>query len=158
MNAPKLLILDRDGVVNFNSHSPDSPFYYILDSSDFVLKPNVEKAFTLLAALKVPVILATKQQCLSKGLLTVARLNDIHRDLQEKVGFSFAEILVEPKAETKSALFAQILAANPGIKPEEMLLIDDSVRECDEAAGLGIKTLCRTDLCSAICEAFRINL
>ncbi len=137
----KCLIIDRDGVCNHHSSDPASPFYYILRWEHLVLKPNVREAFELLSILKgqtgLKVYLATKQRCISKGLISRPQVDDINHCLQDMVSFRFDGVYVEESASDKRALYAAILK-DSGVRPDEAYLIDDSMDEHNAAWGLGI--------------------
>jgi histidinol phosphatase-like enzyme len=138
----KLLIIDRDGTITHGSKDPASPFYYILDQDNLILKPDVTLAFKLLGTLRrttgLKVVMATKQRCISKGLITWSQAKIINWALEDKIGFTFDGIYMEDTAETKRKLFEQILADNPDISRDECYLIDDSVEERNAAWEVGI--------------------
>ena len=67
------LFIDRDGVINERNFGG-----YILDKDSFVFKKGVlEVSESLFSKFKY-VIIVTNQQCIGKGLITAAQLNDIH--------------------------------------------------------------------------------
>ena len=78
MNLPKLCIIDRDNTLCYASRDPSSPIYYILSPDALVLKPGVLEAVKLLQMYSIPMVLATKQKCVSKGLLTRDELFNIN--------------------------------------------------------------------------------
>ncbi len=156
----KALLLDRDGLCVHNSKDPTSPFYYILDAQDLVLKPNVKTAFALIESLaarhRFSVILATKQRCLSKGLITPKHLDILHDQLQIQIDYWFDEIYVEPEADDKRNLFAAILK-DYALDPKDALVIDDSGPECQAARDLGMNARLTNDLYAAVCQEFQIT-
>lgn len=158
----KLLIIDRDGVITHGSSDPASPFYYILDRSELVLKPNVREAFSLLSALRrnvdLKVVMATRQRCISKGLISRVDVDEINWYLASRLGFTFDAIYVEEAAETKRDLFAAIQREYK-LNPLDMAVIDDSDDERNaawEATG-GCHIVWRGDLYSSVCHAFAIS-
>ena len=67
------LFIDRDGVINERNFDG-----YILDKESFVFKKGVlEVSESLFSKFKY-VVVVTNQQCIGKGLITTAQLNDIH--------------------------------------------------------------------------------
>ncbi len=165
----KSLVIDRDGVINHHSPDPASPFYYITCVRDLVIKPQVRIAFQLLYTLQkargLKVYLATKQRCVSKGLVTRARVDEINECLQDTLGFRFDGVYVEESAPDKRALYAAVLR-DSGARPEEAVLIDDSMNEIAawKAAGCWAYYLCgdhdtprQYDLYRAVCSAFAIS-
>lgn len=146
---PRLLILDRDGLIVHASNNPDSPFYYLTDYRDFILKPNVLIAFRLLETLRresgVKVVLATKQRCISKGIVSRARVDQFHNVLEQDLAFGFNAIYVEETEELKTNLFRQALL-DFDVVASEALVIDDSDSQCHAARSLGIPSIWTKDL------------
>lgn len=154
---PKAVILDRDGVLCLNSANPASPLYYVTRPEHLILKPRVLEAIQILRAHKVPIILATKQRCISKGLVTREQVNDINRALEEMLGIQFAHILVEEAAETKRDLFRRIWSRYHEIPVDQIHVFDDSPVERLVAAEIGFAVHDGTSLFEAVCGAFDIH-
>lgn len=75
---PKLVLLDRDGVINEDVGSPG-----VICKSQFELTPNAGKAIgKLKRTFNCPVVLITNQSCVGKGLLTSSGLEEIHIHMQ----------------------------------------------------------------------------
>ncbi len=142
-NMIKSLIIDRDSTINHGSQDHDSPFYYILKPTHLVLKPTVREAFGVLDILQrergLKVYLATKQKCISKGLITRPKVDDINHELERKLGFIFDGIFVEEVADDKRHIFASILVQSM-VTPAQTFIIDDSAAEIDAAHSLDINT------------------
>jgi histidinol phosphatase-like enzyme len=136
----KLVIIDRDGTITHGSSDPASPFYYILRPDDLIVKPTAYAAMGILATLRratgLKVVLATRQRCISKGLISRADVDLINEELQARLAFTFDGIYVEESADTKSNLFATILK-DTSVRPQETLVIDNSWNDIEEAAKLG---------------------
>jgi histidinol phosphatase-like enzyme len=145
MNPPKLAIIDRDNTLCFASRDPSSPLYYILSPDHLILKPGVREAVQLLQAHSIPMILATKQRCISKGLVTQEQVRAIHDHLESLLGIEFDGICVEESAEDKGAIYHAILSNYP-VKPAEVVLFDDSIQEVNIAASMGIRSYHSPDL------------
>lgn len=136
-----MLILDRDGLINISSKDGFSPYYYILRPEFLVLRPGVREAFALLCA--QPVVLATRQKCISKGLISATGVTAINRCLEDMLGFQFHSIYVESEGEDKTNIFTHIRTDFP---QEKLYLIDDSVQECNAAVRLGYTVYHSDDL------------
>jgi len=156
----RALILDRDGLIVHHSKDPASPFYYIGDAQDLILKPNVKTAFALIASLAqhhdLKVVLATKQRCISKGLITRKHLDIMHDQLQIQLDYWFDAIYVEESASDKGNLFAAIIQ-DLAIPAPDILVLDDSATECEVARTLGLMAIQTEDLYAAICRQFDIT-
>mmetsp|Transcript_20512 Transcript_20512/g.41929 ORF Transcript_20512/g.41929 Transcript_20512/m.41929 type:complete len:259 (+) Transcript_20512:181-957(+) len=71
---PKLVLVDRDGVINEDVGSPG-----VICKSQFELTPNAGEAIgKLKRTFNCPVVLITNQSCVGKGLLTLSELEKIH--------------------------------------------------------------------------------
>lgn len=157
MTLPKTLLLDRDGCICANSSDPLSPLYYLLRPEHLVLKPGVQTALDLIRVHAIPTILVTKQRCIGKGLVTRAEVDIIHARLQRMTGFTFDQILVEPEAENKAALFRNVLFNRPDLNPQDIVLFDDSCGERTVAQRLGITAVDGSDLHAAVCGVLAIR-
>lgn len=143
MNAPKLIIIDRDGVI------VEEGLDYLLDSKNIVIKPNVINAFEILKTKKIPVVMATKQRCISKGLISLYDVEKINKDIESMIGFKFSKIFIERKNSTKLNLFGAILNSYK-LNPSDILLIDNNIDEIMAAKTLGFNTIHSDDLFSSI--------
>jgi len=149
MNLPKLAIIDRDNCLNFASNDPSSPIYYVLSPDHLVLKPGVLEAIKLLRIHSIPIILATKQRCISKGLVTQSQVRSIHDHLESLLGIEFEGICVEESAEDKGAIYHAILSNYP-VKPAEVVLFDDSEYEVNIAVSMGMRAYCGLTLLDSV--------
>ena len=74
------LFLDRDGVLN------TCPVLdYILRKEDFEIIEGVPEAIAQLSRVFGRIVVATQQQCVGKGLITQAGLDEIHQHLTEQI-------------------------------------------------------------------------
>lgn len=149
MTPPKLAIIDRDNTLNFASSNPESPLYYVLTPDALVLKPNVREAVQLLRAHGVQLVLATKQRCVSKGLLTRDQLFKINEYLETQLGVQFHSVYVEEVEDNKAGLYREILAAT-NTSPADTVLFDDSFTERAIAESMGITAHDGTDLFASV--------
>lgn len=156
MTLPQLIVLDRDAVLIASSSDESSPLYYVTQLEHVILKPNVKDAVALINAHGIPIVLATKQRCLSKGLVSAERVNLIHTRLQRMLDHNFDRVLVEPEHENKLRLFQDILARQGG-NPARIHLFDDSQDERTIAARLGFTVHDGENLWSAVCAALKVK-
>ena len=155
MSLPKLIVLDRDNTINYASSDPTSPLYYITRVEDLVIKAGVHEAIGLIKAHGIPVVLVTKQRCVGKGIISRETLNLIHARLQRVLDLTFEDIYVEENAEDKSTLYAQILER--GVAARDISVFDDSAREHQIAASLGMGAYDGVDLLAAVKTVFNIS-
>lgn len=135
-----MIILDRDGLLNVNSKDINSPYYYILRKEDLLLKPKVKEAMEFFKGKRV--VLATRQKCISKGLVSEEQVKEINDYLCELLGFTFEKIYVQIEGDDKTETFQKIIDEYG----TDLLLIDDSEKECMAARKLGITAICTEDL------------
>ena len=79
MSRPAVFF-DRDGVVNL---SPGAG--YVLRWEDFHFSPGIVEALAFCRTRGYAIVLATSQQGVGKGLMTQARLDDIHARMQAEL-------------------------------------------------------------------------
>lgn len=75
----KLIILDRDGVINHDS------FEYIKNTNEFILIPQSVEAISKLTAAGYKIAIATNQSGVTRGLYTEKDLAAIHEKLLTSV-------------------------------------------------------------------------
>jgi D-glycero-D-manno-heptose 1,7-bisphosphate phosphatase len=73
----KAAFLDRDGVIN--KRAADGG--YILAWEEFQILPGVAEAIALLNRAGLLVVVVTNQQCVAKGLISIAGLEGIHNKM-----------------------------------------------------------------------------
>lgn len=83
---PRLVILDRDGVINFDS--PD----YIKSPEEWVPIPGSIEAIARLHQHGVTIYVATNQAGIARGKLTAADLEAVHRKMRSTVSAAGGEI------------------------------------------------------------------
>ncbi len=75
----KLIILDRDGVINYDSE------HYIKTPDEFLLIPGSVEAIAKLKHMGYTIAVATNQSGLGRGFYTEATLQAIHQKLQDSL-------------------------------------------------------------------------
>lgn len=146
----KLLILDRDGLINVSPSDINSEWRYILRKEDLILKDGVRDAFEILNSVNVFVVLASKQRSIDKGLISSSGVDEINSYLEELINFNFRSKYVEPKSKLKTRIIGQILSDYNDIKPEEMVFIDDCPDQVAVAEVFGITSICSDNLLQAV--------
>ena len=76
---PKLVILDRDGVINQDSRA------YIKSPDEWIALPGSVEAIAALSRAGFRVVIATNQSGLGRSLFSAATLDDIHAKLEAAV-------------------------------------------------------------------------
>ncbi len=72
------IFIDRDGVINCRR-----PGDYVLNWSQFVFVPGIRSALRQLSSLGLPIIIASNQAAVGKGLLAADRLQEITAQLHQ---------------------------------------------------------------------------
>ena len=75
----KLIILDRDGVINVDS------MHYIKSPEEWVPIEGSLDAISFLNKHGYTVVVATNQSAISKKLFSLSTLDEIHRKMQEEL-------------------------------------------------------------------------
>jgi PAS domain-containing protein len=101
-------------------------------------------------------VMATKQRCISKGLVSRERVDLVNRRVERLLGISFEEILVEETHENKIDLYRRILA-RWSMNPQYMHLFDDNRDERTIASRMGITTWDGANLFESLSKAFSLR-
>lgn len=158
MTLPKLILLDRDSTLNFSSSNPESPLYYITKLEQLIIKPGAREAAQLIQASGIRMVLATRQRCISKGLVSRETVDLINARLERMLGVSFHQMYVEPAAENKTSILKEIVRDYQlDVSPTQMAFFDDSPREINVAQALGITAIDGTDLLGAVKTLLQIK-
>jgi len=135
---PKLIILDRDGVINYDSKQ------YIKSPDEWVSIPGSLEAIARLNQASYRIILITNQSGLSRGLFTLDDLNKIHQKMHKQlaeVGGNIEAVFFCPHSERencdcrkpRAGLFYS-LANRLGISLTNVPAIGDSWRDLQAAS------------------------
>ncbi len=158
MTLPKMILLDRDGVLNHASSNPESPLYYITRIEDLIPKPGAKEALQLIRAHGIRVVLATRQRCIGKGLASRETVDLVNRRLERQLDAHFEHVYMEENAEDKTAILRDLIRDYQlDVSPNQMVFFDDSPREIKAAQSLGINAIDGTDLLGAVKELFQIR-
>lgn len=143
--TPKLIVLDRDGVVNHDSEQ------FIKSAKEWRAIPGSLEAIAKLNQAGFTVVVATNQSGIARGYFSSLELKSIHKKMEIELAAHnghFAGIFICPhRAEDncscrkpKPGLLLEI-AKKFNIKPEEMLTIGDSMRDILAAQACNAKAI-----------------
>ncbi|MCK5093035.1 MAG: D-glycero-beta-D-manno-heptose 1,7-bisphosphate 7-phosphatase [Gammaproteobacteria bacterium] len=139
----KLIILDRDGVINEDSDN------FIKDPSEWVPIPGSLEAISRLNQAGYSVVIATNQSGIARGLFDIRTLNDIHEKMHRalsSVGGVIPAIFFCPHGpddncecrKPKTGLFTQIAGRfKTGL--QDVSAVGDSLRDIQSAKAVGAK-------------------
>ena len=141
----KLIILDRDGVINHDSAA------YIKSPEEWKPIPGSLEAIALLSQAGYRVLVATNQSGVGRGLFEMATLNAIHDKMHRALGLAGGRIdgiFYCPHAQDagcncrkpKPGLLEEI-AHRFGVSLEGVPVIGDSLRDLQAAAAVGAQPI-----------------
>ena len=141
----KVVVLGRDGVIN--QQGSDS----VVTADDFVAVRGSMDAIAKLNQAGYRVVVATNQQELSRGELTVEQMHDVHQKLLQLVAESGGRvdgIFFAPsgnpdghgKRQPKVALLQQV-SERYRVPEAELTVIGDSREDLEAAASVGARSL-----------------
>lgn len=128
----KAVFLDRDGVINRKPSEGD----YVTRLEDFHVLPGVVESIAQLNHAGFCVIVVTNQRCIAKGLMTVADLEKMHRQMSESLaragaiinGIYYCPHEMEPTCSCRKPAPGMLLdaARSRGIELSASWMIGDS--------------------------------
>jgi len=137
MHRIKLVLLDRDGVINVDR--PDS----VKSIHEFKLLSDVGRAIRLLNMHKIPVVVITNQAVVGRGQLSENGLHKIHDHMCNLIASDSAEIndifyctdtTIEPHQRRKPAPGMLLEAMEKySIAPQNTLMVGDALRDLQAA-------------------------
>ena len=151
----KAVIFDRDATLNKTTQilrdgqqAGDKTDGYVLKPEELELFPGVKPAMVMLRQRGVKPFVFTQQNCIGKGLVTVDDVNIIHDHMNDVLGagarvekFYLAwNVQGEPqsaRAKPSPAMIHEIMAEY-NFKPEEMIVVGDSLRDYQSAKAAGV--------------------
>lgn len=147
INKDWTLFLDRDGVINRRL-----PGEYIRSFDEFEFLPGVLDALSQFSKMFGLIIIATNQQGIEKGLMTVDDLDHLHRNMLheiEKHGgridkiYYCSDLAHKPDNCRKPSSAMGITAKKdfPKIKFEKSIMVGDSDTDIGFGQNLGMKTI-----------------
>lgn len=143
--ADKLIILDRDGVINLN----DS--YYVTSADDFQFQPMCLRAIAQLYQAGFKITIATNQAGIDRGVLTHADLASIHAKMLRDIrlaGGDIERILYadkyddnHPWRKPNAGMLLEIMAEYGVSNKGKVLFIGDSMGDLQAAVKAGCKPI-----------------
>lgn len=150
MSLEKVIFLDRDGVINYDSDA------YIKCWEEFEFLPGSLKAIAALSAAGYHLILITNQSIIGRGMVPLAGLEDIHARMQQAVavaGGNIVDIFFCPHrpddhCDCRKPEPGLIFQAKTryGIDLPRTVMIGDNAKDvgCGQNAGCGATVLVQT--------------
>jgi D-glycero-D-manno-heptose 1,7-bisphosphate phosphatase len=144
MHRPKAVLLDRDGVINFDS--PD----YILTPEQWRPIPGSLQAIAALTHAGIPVAIVSNQSALGRGMFDAATMQAIHDRMiaaVEAAGGRIAHTAYCPHApedgcdcrKPKPGLLIDALQALGITDAKDTIMVGDSARDVEAAVAVGVR-------------------
>lgn len=141
------VFLDRDGVLNRNP--PHSEF--VTCCAEFEVLPGVEDAVAALNRCGRKVIVITNQRGIALGLYSQQELERIHHELRQRLaerGARLDAIYFCPHDDGQcncrkplTGLFEQAFQDFPAARPDNSVMVGDSLRDIEAGTRLGMRTV-----------------
>jgi len=145
MSLPKAVLLDRDGVINFDS--PD----YILAPEQWEAIPGSAEAIGRLTKAGIPVAICSNQSGLGRGMMNEDLFHAIHAKMllaiEEAGGMlshaAYCPHKPEDKCQCRKPLPGLILESLDalGVDAKDAVMIGDSTRDIEAAHAAGVPTI-----------------
>tara|TARA_R110002111_G_scaffold4961_1_gene25853 strand:+ start:100 stop:648 length:549 start_codon:yes stop_codon:yes gene_type:complete len=140
---PKLVILDRDGVINRDSKE------FVKTVAEWQPLPGSVEAIGVLTRAGIPVAVASNQSGIGRGLLSRKTLYAMHSKLRKLAAGFGGEIgrilycphLPEAGCDCRKPAPGMInaLIREHGVAPDDVIVVGDSVRDLDAALAAGAR-------------------
>lgn len=142
----KLVILDRDGVINYDSDN------YIKTVDEWQILPGSAEAIGRLSRAGFDICIATNQSGLSRRYFDIETLHAMHQkmvSLVEAAGGRISKIEFCPHGpddgcecrKPEPGMLLRILCCYPDIDPANVYVVGDSLRDLESAVQAGCKPL-----------------
>ena len=141
----KLVILDRDGVINYDSAQ------FIKSPNEWIPIPGSLEAIALLNQSGFRVVLATNQSGISRGLFDMATLNAIHDKMHRALGqlggridaLFYCPHSAEAKCECRKPKPGMLeeISRRFGMDLKDVPSVGDSLRDLEASAVLGCRPI-----------------
>lgn len=138
---PRLVILDRDGVINRDSSA------FVKSAAEWNALPGSMQAIGMLTRAGIPVSVASNQSGIGRGLFSRSVLYSMHRKMRRlaaEQGGRIERIAVCPHrpnddCECRKPLPGMLnkLMSGHGVSPAQVVVVGDSLRDIDAATAAG---------------------
>jgi D-glycero-D-manno-heptose 1,7-bisphosphate phosphatase len=142
---PKLVLLDRDGVINEDVGPPG-----VVSKNELVLTRRAGTAIGKLKRSGCRVVIVTNQSCVGKGLLTKTGLTDIHNQMGKLLMEEDADAVVDqiyvctstkemndPRMKPSPGMLLEAIR-DANVSPSDCVLIGDTISDLQAASTAGI--------------------
>lgn len=140
---PRLLILDRDGVINKDSNA------FVKSAAEWLPLPGSMEAIGMFSRAGIPVTVASNQSGIGRGLFDRDALYAMHRKMRRVArihGGHIDRIVFCPHhpdagcecRKPKPGMLLQLLKSY-AVSPGEAVLVGDSMRDLDAALTAGVR-------------------
>jgi D-glycero-D-manno-heptose 1,7-bisphosphate phosphatase len=139
----RLVILDRDGVLN------EDRLDYVKSIPELILIPGAADAVARLNAARIPVVLATNQSCIGKGILSENQLEEIHAAMEDRLNaaggwldaiFFCPDAFPSPRRKPAPGMLLEAMAMFD-VAPHETVFIGDALRDLQAAQAAGCRAM-----------------
>lgn len=138
---PKLVLLDRDGVIN--EEHPG----YVKSLEEFKWVPGAVEGIKILSDAGIKLAIITNQGCIGRGIISADQLEEIHQHLLDRLkenGINLHKIFVCPdhpnhpthRRKPSPGMLLESME-ELGIAPEDTLMIGDDIRDLKAAYAAG---------------------
>jgi len=140
----KTVILDRDGVINFDSRN------YILAPDQWLPVPGALQAIADLHQHNIPVAVASNQSAVGRGMISAEQFAAIRSTMEQQISAAGGALASQAYCfhapddgcdcrKPKPGLIKQILATLQ-CEPDATIMIGDSLRDIEAATAAGIRS------------------
>lgn len=146
INKSWTLFLDRDGVINHEKYQD-----YVYTYNEFLFYEGVPEAVKALAAVFGPIVLATNQRGVGRGLMTAAALEDIHtkmvRDLRAAGGridqlyYCTSINNDDPNRKPNPGMAFEARKDNPAIDLSRAVMVGNNLSDMEFGRNAGMHTV-----------------
>jgi D-glycero-D-manno-heptose 1,7-bisphosphate phosphatase len=140
------LFLDRDGVINY-----ENPGNYVRNWEEFRFYPDTPENIAFFNSRFQRVFLATNQRGISRGLMTLNDLEDIHRQMQESIEQKGGHIdriyycvdmeSVSPCRKPNPGMALQAASDFPEISLSKSLMVGNNISDMGFGRNAGMATV-----------------
>jgi D-glycero-D-manno-heptose 1,7-bisphosphate phosphatase len=136
----KLVILDRDGVLNVDRHD------YVKSPEELVLLDGAAEAVARLIRAGKTVVVATNQACIGRGIVPESAVLGVHEALQQRValvGGMFHKIYCPdavdtPRRKPNAGMLLEAMAEFNS-SPSETIMVGDAARDIEAGLTAGCR-------------------